>query len=110
MTYFKAITRRKLLLNQGYVRDLSKEDQIELQTISDLIFVETIVNGFYELKTIQVPLPADIPLGRIYTREKIGDLLLNENHFSILIETNDDKYLYQSSTVKIPSYFLRDRD
>ena len=50
MTYFKAITRRKLLLNQGYVRDLSKEDQIELQTISDLIFVETIVNGFYELK------------------------------------------------------------
>ncbi|MGX7417653.1 hypothetical protein ACWOFR_02495 [Carnobacterium gallinarum] len=91
-------------MNQGHVKDLSKDEQTELQEISDLIFVETIADGFYELKNIQIKLPEGIPHGRIYTRDKIGDLLLNEKHFSILIETNDNKYLYQSSTVKIPEY------
>ncbi|MCO6018007.1 hypothetical protein CKN86_08215 [Carnobacterium divergens] len=89
-------------MNQGNVNELTEAEEKELQSISNLIFVETIACGFYELKKIEITLPHDIPRGRIYTREKIGELLLSNDRFSILIETNDGKYLYQSSTVEIP--------
>jgi len=36
----------------------------------------------------------------------LGALLLDEHRYNILIETNDSKYLYQSSTVKIPEINL----
>lgn len=93
-------------MNQGYVKDLTVEEQTELQSISNIIFVETIARGFYELKKVTVALPDGFPLGRIYSREMLGKLLLDGHRYSILIETNDSKYLYQSSTVKIPQIDL----
>ncbi|SDQ10844.1 hypothetical protein LHA31_00445 [Carnobacterium viridans] len=93
-------------MNQGFVKDLTSEEQTELQSLANIIFVETIAKGFYELKKVTVTLPEGFPLGRIYSREMLGKLLLDEHRYSILIETNDSKYLYQSSTVKIPKIDL----
>lgn len=93
-------------MNQGYVKDLTTEEQTELQSIANIIFVETIANGFYELKKVTAALPDKFPLGRIYSREMLGALLLDEHRYNILIETNDSKYRYQSSTVKIPEINL----
>ena len=88
-------------MNQGNVNELTEAEEKELQSISNLIFVETIACGFYELKKIEITLPHDIPRGRIYTREKIGELLLSKNRL-ISSETNHGKCFYQSSTVVIP--------
>ena len=52
-------------MNQGYVKDLTTEEQTELQSIANIIFVETIANGFYELKKVTAALPDKFPLGRI---------------------------------------------
>lgn len=91
-------------MNQGYIKDLSAAETKELHSLADLIFVETIATGFYELKELKIALPDLFPHGRIYSREKVGEILLSDAHFAVLIETNDEKFLFQSRNIKIPEY------
>ena len=83
----------KIKMNQGNIDDLTKEERKELQACSDLIFVETIMDGFYEIK---VKSPTEMfPTDVFYTREAIGEFLMSKFKLSIMMESNDGKFIYQ---------------
>lgn len=80
-------------MNQGSIEDLTAEEIKELQERSDLIFVETIVDGFFEVK---VKSPTEMfPTDIFYTREYIGEFLMSKYKLHILIESNKGMFLYQ---------------
>ncbi|SEK52476.1 hypothetical protein SAMN04488700_1708 [Carnobacterium iners] len=80
-------------MNQGNIEDLTEDEIKELQACSDLIFVETDINGFFEVK---VKIPTEMfPTDVFYTKEAIGDFLMSKFKLSIMIESNDGKFIYQ---------------
>ncbi|WP_034549823.1 hypothetical protein [Carnobacterium funditum] len=80
-------------MNQGNIEDLTEDEIKELQTSSDLIFVETDISGFFEIK---VKSPTEMfPTDVFYTKEAIGGFMMSKFKLSILIESNDGKFIYQ---------------
>ncbi|MGB3159790.1 hypothetical protein [Carnobacterium sp.] len=80
-------------MNQGNIDDLSEDEIKELQASSDLIFVETVINGFFEVK---VKTPTEMfPTDVFYTNEAIGEFLMSKFKLSIMIESNSGKFIYQ---------------
>lgn len=80
-------------MNQGLINDLTEEERKELQSIADLIFVETIIDGFFEVK---VKNPTEMfPTDVFYTHDAIGDFLMSKFKLNILIESNNGKFIFQ---------------
>lgn len=80
-------------MNQGNIEDLTEDERRELQASSDLIFVETDIHGFFEVK---VKTPTEMfPTDVFYTKEAIGEFLMSKYKLSIMIESNNGKFIYQ---------------
>lgn len=85
-------------MNQGDIEDLTIEERKELQERSDLIFVETVMDGFYEIK---VKSPTEMfPTDVFYTKEAIGEFLMSKFKLHILIESNNGKFIYQPNRLE----------
>ncbi len=80
-------------MNQGNIEDLTEDERRELQASSDLIFVETDIQGFFEVK---VKTPTEMfPTDVFYTKETIGEFLMSKYKLSVMIESNNGKFIYQ---------------
>lgn len=87
------------MMNQGYVKDLTEGEIKDLQREADLVFVETLITGFFEIK---VKSPTEMfPTDVFYTRETIGEYLMSKFKLNILIESNDGMFLYQPNRLNI---------
>lgn len=86
-------------VNQGSIEDLTADEMRELQISSDLIFVETDIDGFFEIK---VKSPTEMfPTDVFYTKEAIGAFMMSKYKLSILIESNDGKFIYQPNRLGV---------
>lgn len=86
-------------MNQGNIIDLTVDEIKELQASSDLIFVETCMNGFFEIK---VKSPTEMfPTDVFYTKEAIGEFMMSKYKLSVLIESNDGKFIFQPNRLGV---------
>lgn len=86
-------------MNQGNIIDLTVEEMRELQASSDLIFVETCINDFFEIK---VKSPTEMfPTDVFYTKEAIGEFMMSKYKLSILIESNNGKFIFQPNRLGV---------